>query len=68
MNMEGLILAIVLLLGGLAILGPMGSGMRLPTAEQPVNVDNREISAARNRYARIRFSRNWPQRRRSQFL
>lgn len=68
MGIEGLLMTGILLLGTLALLGPMGHQRVSSELQDRGLPDNREIGVARNRYARIRFSRNWPQTRRSQFL
>ena len=67
MGIEIIILTSILLLGGLALLAPVGSRLAVSDMPQPLLPDNREMIAARNRHARRRFSRNWPQTRRSQF-
>ncbi|MEZ5337506.1 MAG: hypothetical protein R3F46_04505 [bacterium] len=68
MGIEGTVLAIILVLGGLAVLGPVGSRLALSDMPQRNLPDNRDLVAARNRHARRRFSRNWPEERRGQFL
>lgn len=68
MSLETIILATILLLGGLAVFGPLAGRMALSELPQRALPDNREMINARNRHARRRFSRNWPEERRSQFL
>ncbi|MCB1187664.1 hypothetical protein KDL29_10915 [bacterium] len=68
MGIEGTILAIIVVIGGLAVLGPVGNRIAVSELPQRNLPDNRDIIAARNRHARKRFSRNWPEERRSQFL
>ncbi len=67
MSME-VLLGIILAIGGLALLGPVGWRNGFPEEVLRGRFDNRELTAARRAYRRTRFLRNWPVERRRQLL
>ena len=67
MSIEGLLMTGILLLGSLALLGPLAQRRESPQVQEHGLPDNRDLISARNQHARRRFSRSWPVERRSQF-